>query len=189
MTTAKEELDALHIEQKRIEARIAEIYAASVDAPSEEKVCDDWIASSLGEPQTHLQYPITVHGITYSKGELVEYRSSKVGKFVAVRPVDETLGGKTFLGVYVGDIAISTMVRFHPKDGVLEAGHFMHNPAIWVPDLKRIVFGCESWWGVIKAPEDLKQISNADIENVWYVQAIRALEGTKPTTTPEPATP
>ena len=172
---AQEELDALHAEQRRIETRIAEIYAASVDAPAEEKICDDWIAESLSEPEKHIQYPITVHGITYGKSELVTY-PRRTGAFVSIRPVDKAHGGKTFLGVYIGDIALSTMVQFHPKTSVIEAGHAMHNPAIWVPDLKRIVFGCESWWGVLKTPDDIKQITDADIENVWYVQAIRALE-------------
>jgi hypothetical protein len=171
--TPQEELDALHAEQKKIETRIAAIYAASVLAPTEEKLCADWMASSLSEPVATIQYPITVHGITYSKDELVDYRRSHVGKYVAVRPVDKSLEGKTFLGIYLGDIAVSMLVRFHAKSGVLEAGHAMHNPAIWVPDIKRIVFGRESWWGAIKSPADLKQITDADIQNVWYVQALR----------------
>jgi hypothetical protein len=176
MATAQQQLDALHAEQKRIDERLAALYAASVSAPAEEKVCEDWVAEMLGEPQGRMKYPITVHGITYSERDLVEYTRSTVGRYVAVRPCDDALGGKTFLGVYLGDIALSTMVQFHPKTGVIEAGHFMHNPAIWVPDLKRIVFGAQSWWGVLKTPNDMKQITDADIQNVWYVQAMRAMD-------------
>lgn len=179
--TPQEELSTLHAEQKRIEDRIAAIYAASVHAPAQEKVCDDWTAEMLGEPCGRLQYPITVHGITYSEPELVRYSRLSVGKFVAVRPCAKEHGGKTFLGVYLGDIALSTMVQFHPQTGVLEAGHSMHNPALWVPELQRIIFGCGSWWRVLKTPEELRQITNADIDNVWYVQALRALEGAPPT--------
>jgi len=54
-------------------------------------------------------------------------------------------------------------------------GQEMGNPAMWVPDLNRVVMGWESWWGEIKSEEDLRQISDADIENVWYVKAIKAL--------------
>ena len=53
----------------------------------------------------------------------------------------------------------------------------MHNPAIWVPDLKKIVFGMESWWGVLRSRTISKQITDADIQNVWYVKALQALEG------------
>jgi hypothetical protein len=73
--------------------------------------------------------------------------------------------------------ALTARATFNPKTGVLEVGLAMHNPAIWVPDLKRIVFGMESWWGVIDNPDDLKQITDADIQNVWYVKALQGLEG------------
>lgn len=49
------------------------------------------------------------------------------------------------------------------------------NPAIWVPDQNRIVWGMGSWWGIIEKEEDLKKITNQDIENVWYVKALKAL--------------
>ena len=71
------------------------------------------------------------------------------------------------------------MVQFHPKTSVLEASFVMHSPAIWVPDLKRLIFGRGSWWRVLKTPEDLRQITDADIDNVWYVQALRGPEGAR----------
>jgi hypothetical protein len=44
-----------------------------------------------------------------------------------------------------------------------------------VPDLARVVMGWESWWGEIRTPDDLRQITNADVENVWYVKALKTL--------------
>lgn len=178
MTKPTEELEALYRKRKEIDACIAAIYLASVDAPNAEKVCDDEIAKQLAEPELvkSIEYPITVHGITYSDAKPIDTSRRLVGSFVAIRPCDKEFGDKTFLGIYVGDVALNVAVVFHPNTGVLEARHSMLNPAIWVPDLKRIIFGVESWWGAIKSPDDLRKITDADISNVWYVQAIKAID-------------
>jgi hypothetical protein len=51
----------------------------------------------------------------------------------------------------------------------------MLNPVIFIPDIMRVVLGIESWWSVIRKPEDLKQITDADIQNVWYVKALKSM--------------
>jgi hypothetical protein len=48
------------------------------------------------------------------------------------------------------------------------------NPAIWVPSLNKIVWGSESWWGPITTPEQVREITDSDIESQWYVQALKA---------------
>ena len=48
-----------------------------------------------------------------------------------------------------------------------------------MPDLKRLVMGYESWWGIIESEEQLRQITNFDIENIWYVKALKALSDEK----------
>ena len=121
-----------------------------MSAPAKEKVCEDWMAEMLGAWHPRLEYPFPVHGITYGKEPVVYHKRREVGCYVAVRPCDKELAGKTFLGIYLGDIALHPGVLYNKKDGVLEVKHLMHNPAIWVPDLKRIIFGCGSSWTVIK---------------------------------------
>jgi hypothetical protein len=51
------------------------------------------------------------------------------------------------------------------------------NPAIFVFELNKIVFGAESWWGVIENEDELKKIkiTQDDIDNVWYVKALKAI--------------
>ena len=44
-----------------------------------------------------------------------------------------------------------------------------------VPALKRIVYGSESWWTSIESEEGLRQITNEDIDNVPYVQLLKAM--------------
>jgi uncharacterized cupin superfamily protein len=173
--SAKEELAELHQKKNELEVRIAEIYAASVNAPAEEKVCDNWMAEMLGRPVKELAFPLSISGITHGKRSVIDHSRKNVGEFVAVRPVDKALEGKTFLGVYIGDIALEVGSFVNSNTGVMELQHFMHNPAIWVPDLKRVIFGCGSWWGVLKSPDDLKQITSADINDIWYVKAMHAL--------------
>lgn len=51
----------------------------------------------------------------------------------------------------------------------------MPTEPLYVFEDKQIVYGCESWWGEIKSPDHLREITNADIDNVWYVQALKLL--------------
>lgn len=125
-----------------------------------------------------IQYPITVAKVTpksRANRELVA-----VGTSVACRPVKDNPDKKTYLGVYLGDLPIqSATTSYHIKTQELS---FLvaTNPAIFVPDLNRVVWGYESWWGRLKSPDDLKAITDKDIENVWYVKALRELSSREP---------
>ena len=128
-----------------------------------------------------LKFPITVNAIRFDQSELnAHYREralfgGKCGDFVAVRPCDERFEGKTFLGVLIGTIPLSQGVQFNPENGELTVRRLMHNPMIFIPERACVVFGCESWWGRIKDEKHLRQITQADIENVWYVKALEWL--------------
>ena len=45
-----------------------------------------------------------------------------------------------------------------------------------MPELKRVVYGCESWWHEIESIDEFKKITNEDIENTWYVKLLRAMD-------------
>lgn len=102
------------------------------------------------------------------------FHPARQGSYVAVRPVREEYGGKTFLGILLGDIQMRLSMRREGDTLMLDRAG-MGNPCIFVPDLDQLVYGMESWWGILKSPEDLKQITDADIDSVWYVQALKAL--------------
>jgi len=51
----------------------------------------------------------------------------------------------------------------------------MYNPAIYIPKIGKVIYGMESWWKVINNKEELKDITDNDINNVWYVQALKIL--------------
>lgn len=94
---------------------------------------------------------------------------------VAVRPCAEEYQNKTYLGVYLGDFPRSVIPSYNSETNEL-AINFHTNPCIYVFDIDKIVWGMESWWNVIKSPEQLRQITDLDINNVWYVQVLKSLE-------------
>ena len=54
--------------------------------------------------------------------------------------------------------------------------HFVHyNPAIFVPSLKKIIFGCESWWGEIKTLEEFTEITKDEIANSPAILLMKAM--------------
>lgn len=120
-----------------------------------------------------IKYPIEISDI---KKHLFRDRSigAKKGDFVAVRPCKDDCQGKTYLGLYLGDFPIEYFCNLEKQTGIL---HIMPsgNPAIFVFDLDDIVWGRESWWGKIKDENHLREISDNDIQNIWYVKALKRI--------------
>lgn len=125
---------------------------------------------------TKIEFVGDVRGPTQFRDHI--FSRVKKGDFVKVRPSAED---KTFLGVYLGDTPIGLGISYKDEQSTLVIKPGVPNPAIYVPDLKRIVYGMESWWGRIASPDDLKEISDEDISNVWYVQALKAFAEDGPT--------
>ncbi len=97
-----------------------------------------------------LTFPIEVELIDI-KAATRRRLKDEVGQWVAVRPCD---GDKTYLGIHLGDLNVTPLVSYHLKSKHLTISPHT-NPAIYVPDLKRVVWGMESWWGTIDSPEGL----------------------------------
>lgn len=128
--------------------------------------------------QAERKNPLNItHDVAYPKLTDSIFGGSKRGKFVAVRLAGDE-DKRTHLGIYMGDMP-RLDVGIDKSEGtpVLTIRRMnVGNPAIYVPALNQIVYGMESWWGEIASPDDLKQITDQDIDNVWYVQALRSLE-------------
>ena len=92
-----------------------------------------------------------------------------------VRPCDEKYGKKTFLGILLGDLPIEVYATYNTQTKEIDISA-MSNPAIFVPELKEIIWGCGSWWGEIENEEQLHQISDDDIQNVWYVKMLKSMQ-------------
>lgn len=129
-----------------------------------------------------IEYPISVNKIEF-EGKLgvqspVLFKDRQ-GKLVAVRSCRKEHGEKTYLGVYIGDIPLSAGVSWDKESGTLKFRTAMENPAIFIPELRCVVMGAESFWRVIESAEQLKKITDEDINNVWYIQALKQIAATE----------
>lgn len=116
----------------------------------------------------YLEFPLTVQGIEL-RGCMPPMR--EVGKLVRVRLCDDD---KTYLGVYLGELARAPMAYTRSDSQNLIVSLYQ-NPALYVPALSRIVWGDESWWSIIESEDDLRDISNDDIASQWYVRLAEKL--------------
>jgi hypothetical protein len=141
--------------------------------------CSLYIAAS--KPKSHpIKNPATIGAVIFGKTEVIRkpFFGGETGDLVRVRPCGEKYENKTYLGILIGDVAQSPTVGIlqdNEEVKTLKVDLGQHNPAILIPDLKEIVFGCASWWGKITKEEHLKSITDADIENVWYVKALKQI--------------
>jgi hypothetical protein len=110
---------------------------------------------------------------------------TKPGTPVSVRPVTPVYGGKTYLGLYLGEIPALTGITLEDTTNTI----FIHNggnPAIYVPILRKIIMGYESWWGVIDDPAHPRQITEQDLE-AWgaTLRSLLKVAEEKPKETPK----
>ena len=117
-------------------------------------------------------------GIPYNADCFIS--GASCGDLVSVRPCDDEYEGKTFLGIFIGEIALGTMGTI--KENEITCSFCHTNPAIFVPAIKKVIFGCGSWWGKINSEEDFKQITDDTIDNTWYVQMLKGLDNGRTTT-------
>lgn len=123
----------------------------------------------------YIQYPIEVSKInTESFKDKSSYKNSEVGKFVKITPCTEEYKGQTYLGLYLGDLPIGPHITHNPNTKELNIS-VTTNPSIFVFDLNKIIYGMESFWGILESKEELKEITNKDIQNIWYVKVFKEL--------------
>lgn len=120
----------------------------------------------------YIQYPLTIDGIEYDK--IPESHDPDVGKFVRIAPCAPEYKDKTYLGLYLGRLPISQHVSHSEKTNKLNIG-LVTNPAIYVFDLHKIIYGMESYWNIIDDPENIKDITQKDINSQWYIQMLNAI--------------
>lgn len=169
--TLRDELQAIRAQIKMLEEQARDVYARSLAAPKEDKVCSDLFAEELAEvPSGEMPYPITVEAIAWNAQ--ADFQGTTSPRLVAVRPVKED---KTYVGIYVGDLPTGVSASLNRTSGVLHIQRAHYNPAIVVPELGRIVFGYESWWHEIKNLEELRNITQEDIEGTWYVRILQGM--------------
>lgn len=121
----------------------------------------------------YIQYPIQVNGIDLG-GDWTRYLRQNL-QLVEIRPAKDE---QTYLGFLLGDFPMSASVSYNKDTKELKVYPFA-NPAIFVPALGKIVFGCESWWHRIDSIADAHDITDKRIEDTWYVKALKDLNKKK----------
>ena len=107
------------------------------------------------------------------------YANRGCGTPVKVRSCKEEHGDKTYFGILIGDVALTLHASIDGEDN-LKVSNSMYNPAIFVPELNEVVFGCGSWWSELEDESELnKLITDESIQNVWYVKMLKGLSNSK----------
>lgn len=88
------------------------------------------------------------------------------GDLVKIRPCGEEYDNKIYLGIFMGEVGIKPYIIYYSESQELEL-KTMLNPMIYIPELKKCVFGFESCWDKINSEEELKNITDKDINNIW----------------------
>lgn len=129
--------------------------------------CDEFISK-------YIEYPLEISGIKQPNniGIRTDSLSAKCGQLVKVRPIGENYENKTYLGIYLGEADIGLHVSHNRTNKELSIIRH-YNPAIFVPELKEIIYGAGSWWRKINSEEELREISDDDVDNVWYVKLLK----------------
>ena len=102
------------------------------------------------------------------------YRKNDIGKPVRVRPCGDEYCGKTYVGIYLGDLFMQNTVSYR-RDTMELSVIPITNPAMFVPELNKIIYGAESWWSIIKSGDDISDITNSEINNQWYMQLLSGI--------------
>lgn len=121
----------------------------------------------------YIEFPLTIDNIDVQPIK-TESWSAKTGDFVAVRPCGKEYGGKTYFGIFISNLPIQSTVSFNEETRTLRVST-IDNPAMLVPELNKIIYGCGSWWHKIRSEKDLREITDGDINDTWYVKMAHQL--------------
>lgn len=122
---------------------------------------------------TRIRYPLTISGIESEGMEGIVSRERPGGlALVWFMEGDEKM---TELGIVLGDLAVEPLVSYDGETGMLSIRE-LGNPAIFVPSVRRIVWGMESWWHETTI-EDVARVFGDDDRRVALARAWMALAG------------
>ena len=123
----------------------------------------------------HIEWPCEVAGIDYDLDDFkVREASGRIGTPVRVRPCGEGFGGRTYLGILVGDLPHLPYAKLDVDTGRLRFGA-VSNPLILLPTEGKAVWGAESWWSALAPGDDLggiADIRDEEIMGAWYMRGI-----------------
>ena len=118
----------------------------------------------------YLQFPIQVDHIEVARQ--IPSEQLKHAQLVCVRLAGDYQTHLGFLLDYFGNLGPEVTVSYTKEDKALKVFTY-GTPIMFVPALGRVVYGSECWWTRITSEEELREITDEDIDNCWYVKAFR----------------
>lgn len=112
---------------------------------------------------------VTIPTVTYPKQPLIKVTDER--QLVSVRPTSDNPDGKSYIGFLIGSVATGTSLSVTDNEVIIENGG--HSPAMYVPELGKLVYGYESWWSTIESEDQFREITDDDISSQWYVKLFR----------------
>lgn len=122
----------------------------------------------------NIKFPLEITDVKIVGNSSFNPSGTKVGDLVSVKPCGDKYKNKTYLGIYLGDLPADYSYMLHNETKNLKV-QVVSNPAMYVFELKEIIYGCGSYWYVIKSIDDFKEITDEQIENTWYVKLLKEM--------------
>lgn len=89
----------------------------------------------------YIEYPIEVASIELAEG--FDLYKKSIGRIVRIKQCFEETEGKEYLGIFMGEIFSFNAVSYKRQEQHLVINPVL-NPVIYIPEIKRIVYGYES---------------------------------------------
>ena len=125
-----------------------------------------------------MEFPLEINGIHSDKITYDNGIYAKIGQLVSVRPCGDEYGGKTYVGFYLGELPVTITHYLNHETKMLMSG-VISNPAMYVPEIGKVIFGMSSWWHTINSEYEFSNITDGDIANTWYVKLAKLLSTNK----------
>lgn len=113
----------------------------------------------------YIEYPIQVNEIDVKDFYQSFYRKKDIGKLAKIR---YCVDNKDYIGVYLGMLPCTPIVQYNSKEEKLIVTT-INNAALYVPELKKIVFGNESFWSIISDDEQNQYVSDEEIKRFFTI--------------------
>lgn len=121
----------------------------------------------------YITYPLEIQNIDNMQ-RLLKDKNLKP-ELVKIRPCNKKYNNKTFLGILIDyDFPINSSFLYSKESKTLTL-IMEGNPGIYVPELNEIMFGYESFWQKINNIEEISDITDETIDDLWYIKLLKEL--------------
>lgn len=93
------------------------------------------------------------------KAEINYNKQNSDNYWVRIKPCAPKYENNTFLGILLGDLPLNISATHKKEDNSLKIFSSFYNPAIFVFELNKIIFGSESYWWQITDKDELDRLN------------------------------